>query len=146
MKLFFTTLIAFGVLLTSTASAAPTATQSGYFASAQWRENGTDPYVYWHQSVGPYLTYADCYTAWMNMTHNPPTGYWLESTVACHLVSTHMPYQVLSSLMINDDGDDETGPNRFDSLDEVVDYVDQIGELRRQFRMDEYEAALQRLR
>lgn len=130
----------------SLAHAAPTPHQNGYFASAKWREMGSWPYQYWTQSVGPYLTYGDCYTAWTQMTHNPPSGYWLESTVPCHLVSTHMPYQELASLSINDDGDDETGPTRFNSLDEIVDFLDRINNLRDQFRIDDYEAAVNRLR
>lgn len=129
----------------SLAHAAPTPTQNGYFASAKWREMGSWPHVYWTQTVGPYLTYADCYTDWTQMTHNPPSGYWLESTVPCHLVSTHMAYKEVS-LMINDDGDDETGPTVFDSLEEIVDYVDEIGELRRQYNIDDFEAAVERLR
>lgn len=129
----------------SSAQAAPTPFQNGYFGSAQWREMGSWPHVYWTQTVGPYLTHGDCYSAWMQMTHNPPSGYWLESTVACHLVSTHMAYQEVS-LMINDDGDDETGPTTFNSLEEIVDYVEEIGELRRQYRIDDFEAAVERLR
>ena len=129
----------------SLAHAAPTATNNGYFASAKWREMGSWPVSYWNQSVGPYLTYGECYTAWTQMTNNPPSGYWLESTVPCHLVSTHMAYQEVS-LMINDDGDDETGPTTFDNLEELIDHVDRIGELRRQYRIDEFEAAVQRLK
>jgi len=146
MKRSFTTLFAFGLLLASAANAAPQAHQSGYFASAQFSVIGSYPTEYWSQSVGPYLTYADCYDAWMDMTHNFPSIYWLESTVPCHLVSTHMAYAEPHSLMINDDGDDESGPTVFKNLDEVVDYIDRVGELRRQFRIDAYEAAVEGLR
>jgi len=146
MKKAFTTLIACGLLLASAANAALPATHSGYFASAQFSVIGSYPTEYWSQSVGPYLTYGDCYDAWMEMTHNFPSIYWLESTVPCHLVSTHMAYAEPHSLMINDDGDDESGPTKFRSLDEIVDYVDRVGELRRQFNIDAYEAAAERLR
>lgn len=129
----------------SLAHAAPTATNNGYFASAKWREMGSWPVSYWNQSVGPYLTYGECYTAWTQMTNNPPSGFWLESTVPCHLVSTHMAYQEVS-LLINDDGDDETGPTTFDSLEKVMDYVDDVRELRRFYRIDDFEAAVERLR
>jgi len=130
----------------SLAHAAPTPFQNGYFGSAKWRDMDSWPHQYWTQTVGPYQTSGDCYTAWMQMTHNPPSGYWLHSTVPCHLVSTHMPYQELSSLMINDDGDDETASASFNSLDEIVDYIEQVRQLRHQFRIDDFEAAVDRLR
>jgi len=127
------------------AHAAPPAHQNGYFASATWRVMGSWPHEYWSQSVGPYLTYGDCYTAWMQMVNTYYPNYWLESTVPCHLVATHMAYAT-PSLMINDDGDDETGPTTFESLHELIGYVEQGRALRHQFRIDEYEAAVGRLR
>lgn len=120
-------------------------THNGYFASAKWRVMGSWPHEFWTQSIGPYLTYGDCYDAWMQAVNTNHSNYWLDSTVPCHLVSTHMTYEE-AHLSIYDDGDDENGTGTFEDLEELVGHVERARALRDQFRIDDYEAAVQRLR
>jgi len=138
-------LVALTLMGVGAVHAAPPSHQNGYFGSATWRVMGSWPLQYWTQSVGPYLTYGDCYTAWMQMVHASHPGMYLDSTTPCHLVSTHMAYVALE-LAINDDGDDETGVGGFDNVHDLVEYVERTRVLRDEFRVDEYEAAIQRLR
>lgn len=130
------------LLLAASAQAAPQATHNGYFASATWSMGGW-PIQYMTQSIGPYITYGDCYTAWTQLVHSQPQ-YWLESTVPCHFVSTHMAYVEVAELAI--DGDGGAGGGGFGGLDDILEYVDRVRELRRQYNIDGYEAALERLK
>ena len=127
------------LLLASQAQAVPQPTQNGYFASATWSMGGW-PVQYMTQGIGPYLTYGDCYTAWTQLVHSQPQ-YWLHSTQPCHLVSTHMAYVQPAELAVGGDGD-----GGFGGLDDILDYVERVRSLRRQYNIDAYEAELERLK
>lgn len=129
------------------AQAAPTPHQNGFFASAKWRVLGSYPEEFWSQSIGPYQTHGECYTAWMTMTTTPYENLALESVVPCYYAPTHSAYLLPAALEVNDDSDDEDeGPKPFRNAEELIQYVEQVRELRRQFQIDAYESAVQELR
>lgn len=132
-------LIAVLLLACGATQAAPIANANGYFGSATWYTGWGNPLV--THSVGPYLTYGDCYTAWMDLMHSNPQ-WFLQSATPCTLHATHQPLLSLSFSVLAQIG----GPDKPIGTEEAVRIAREVDRVRREFNADAYEAALRRIR
>lgn len=141
MKSVLTSLaVVVALVVTSLVQAAPIPTGNGYYGSVTWSTGWGNPQVTY--SVGPYATYGDCYTAWMNLAHSYPNPqWWVESMQPCRLYATHQEMlSVEVSLNIGGSG------NPVGTVEDAVRIAEEVTRVRREFNADAYEAALQRIR
>lgn len=139
MKSFFKPLLVVLVLaLAGVAQAAPTPTGNGYYGSVTWDTGWGNPLV--THSVGPYLTYGDCYTAWMNLSFSQPQ-WWIQSMQQCSLHATHQEMLTLDFVI-----DVGGAGNPVGEAEDAKRLAEQVLRIRRQFNADAYEEALRKVR
>lgn len=131
-------LVALAFAVAGLAHAAPPTTGNGYFGSVTWYTGWGNPLV--THTVGPYLTYGDCYTAWMALAHSNPQ-WFVERVQPCTLHATHQTLMHMQfSISLG-------GPeNPIGSAEDVRRLGEQILRIRREFKADAYEEALQKVR
>lgn len=129
---------ALALLGNSLAQAVPPPTGNGFYGSVTWDTGWGQPLVTF--SVGPYVTYGDCYDAWMVLANSNPQ--WsIHSMQTCSLHATHQPMLEVAFQV-----DFGGAGNPIGSVDEAVRLNAEVERVRRQFNADAYEAALQRIR
>lgn len=137
-KILKPALVALAFAAAGIAQAAPIANTNGYFGSVTWSTGWGNPWV--THTVGPYLTYGQCYDAWMALSFSQPQ-WWIESMKPCHRLATHGPLIHMEfSLSLGDSG------NPIGTAEDARRLAEQILRIRREFNADAYEEALQKVR